>query len=1248
MRTQMTRLLRYLLLYILVCTTSCSPSIYYGPSAGNWQHFSLPDSTGIAYTVYLLGDAGAPQLDKTEPTLKLLKSQLDRDPRSMLLVLGDNLYHDGLSEVGSQTRDQGEKRLNELIKVVDDHQGKVFFVPGNHDWDYMGPKGLEKIRRQEQYIEAGINKGNTFVPDDGCPGPYVEQLSDDVIFIGIDTQWWLHKYEKPYGADNGCNAGTETEMLQQIEQTLEANKGKHIVIGGHHPFVSNSNHGGFYTVMDHLFPLRLIRDGLLFPLPVIGSLYPFYRQLGGVDQDIPHYRYQLLISRMEQLFNRYDNIIYTSGHDHNLQLHKIDKYIHILSGSGCKTAPVDVENNATFAHSEKGFVKVIYYTNGEVWTEFWSPEGDGDTGRVNYRGKLYDQIRQDATATAACTDTLQAEPVEFRPADPKKKPYALAGVLLKNDYAKEWATPVRVTYLDMGAVGGGLSPFGVTKERDRNSLRLRSAKGYEYRFRPLLRDAMRTVPQQYRGTEVIQSVPETWLPSQHPYAPLIATPLEKAAGLLASSPALHLLPDIDCLEPYKAPFGNRLGFLEFDAEDYRLGHRDQDADDVQELSYTAMLHRLEDDHLHQVKVRAFAKARLLDMLIGDWDRHEDNYEWSLTEANGRTLYLPIPKVRDNAFFAFDGFFPWLATRSWGVQELQHFGYKIQNLKGLNMAAKDLDRRLLGSLTPADWVQIADSLEAVLTDEVLANAVRQMPPEVYPLHGDELTQKLKARRVQLPRVAEEYAMLLARYVDVFGSKKKELFEIERLANGDTRITVTAANNPSHTLYTRTFSPEHTREIRLYGFGGDDEFRVTGETGSDIKVRVIGYKEHGRYQFAFSDSLDNSSISYNLRNTIGDKNVIDNTRATYEDFATGDLINSPASDEFRYTRIGPNFTVIYNTADGLVLGAGMQYRPYKFRTSARGGVQRLLYQRSLKTGMARIFHEGEIKDLFFDLDLVSRAWVYAPYYSMQYRGYGNRPAPTDAPMNERVELSNAHISAALQKPFGTFFSLGAGPVLEYFRLSERRNSWVQELLPDNRPDAFGQRSYLGATAFFRTDARDYEHNPSRGLVIDLRGNWFQGVANTSGGYSRYTYEVRYYMSPNLPYQLTFAGRIGGGINTGRYAFYQGNMLGGGLLPDFSQTIRGYSQTRLVGDRSFFTNLEMRVALLNYRVYLFPGKVGVLGLYDTGRVWTRTNNVGGWNRAYGGGIWFSLFNRIVITGTAAYSREGTLINVQNGFFF
>ncbi len=1235
-------------LLVLCLTTlllsSCAKSIYYGPEAGNWQQLTPPDSSDIAYTVYLLGDAGAPSSNPTEPNLKLLKLQLDQDDNSTLIVLGDNLYHDGLSAEGTANRDRDVQRLDEQVKVALDHKGKVFFIPGNHDWDFMGPRGLEKVRRQEAYIEQRLNKGNTFVPDNGCPGPYTEQLSDEVVFIGFDSHWWLHRHEKPYGPYSGCGAANETEMLEQIEQILEENRGKHIVISSHHPFVSNSNHGGYYSVTDHLFPLRLIRDGLFIPLPVIGSLYPFYRKFGGVDQDIPHYRYQLLIQQMQNIFSRYDNIIYTAGHDHNLQLHRIEKFTHIISGSGCKTTPVAAENNATFAHAEKGFVKLLYYRNGEAWAEFWSPTGDGSKGKVNYRSKLYDQLRPNAGAQVACTDPIPAASAEVAVANPKNRPYALAGIFLRDDYSQEWQTAVQVPFLNLADTGQGLTPVGLGNEVDKNSLRLRSSSGFEYRFRPLLRSALRAVPQQYRSSTAIQDVAETWLPSQHPYAPLISAPLERAAGLVSATPTLYLMPDVACLEPYREQFKGKLGFLEPDAEDLHAQKTGSDGKGVQAASYTALLHLLEGDNLHQADARAFAKARLLDMLLGDWDRHEGQYEWTATKQGDKVLYSPISKGRDNAFFAFNGFFPWLVSRGWGFREMQHFGRKISHLKSLNYTARNLDRRLTGSLSKRDWQLLSDSLVQSLTDEVLAKAVAQMPPEVYALHGEGILQKLKARRSQLPEAASQYAGLLAKYVDLYGSKKREVFEIGRHPNGNTTIRIFGMDNLRSPLVSRTFYPSETKEIRLYGFGGGDTFRVTGEKGGDIVVRIIGYKEQGRYQHAYSDSLAQGLVQeYRFLNGIADKKVVDNTKPTYEDFASLDLLNSPASDEFEYTRFEPSATVLYNSSDGLVLGAGMEYKPYKFRTSRFGGYHRLLYQRAFKTGAARVFYEGEIKNLAFDLDFVGRGWAYAPYYSMNYTGYGNRPAPAPEGTDPRLDLNHIHLAAALQKPFGTFFAIGAGPVYDFFRLSNPSNS-----LPEQDQDAYGRRSYAGANVFFKTSVMDNPHNPTRGLVVNLDGNWFQGLANTNGRYSRYNYEVRYYMSPLLPFQLTFAGRIGGGINTGRYAFYQGSMIGGGLLPDFTQTIRGYSQTRFIGDKSLYANLELRTSVLNYRIYLFPGKIGLLALYDSGRVWSDLNNQNGWNSAYGGGAWISVFNRIALSATVAKSREGTFFNIQNGFYF
>jgi hypothetical protein len=37
------------------------------------------------------------------------------------------------------------------------------------------------------------------------------------------------------------------------------------------------------------------------------------------------------------------------------------------------------------------------------------------------------------------------------------------------------------------------------------------------------------------------------------------------------------------------------------------------------------------------------------MLIGDWDRHYDQWRWAEYKKKGQVIYRPIPRDRDQAF-----------------------------------------------------------------------------------------------------------------------------------------------------------------------------------------------------------------------------------------------------------------------------------------------------------------------------------------------------------------------------------------------------------------------------------------------------------------------------------------------------------------------------------------------------------------------------------------------------------------------
>ena len=89
--------------------------------------FSAVSQESSIYSVYLVGDAG----EDTIPgkALTLLQDELNDNPKSTTLFLGDNVYPSGLIA--------GDKvsalHLESQLKVLNAYQGTVFFIPGNHE-----------------------------------------------------------------------------------------------------------------------------------------------------------------------------------------------------------------------------------------------------------------------------------------------------------------------------------------------------------------------------------------------------------------------------------------------------------------------------------------------------------------------------------------------------------------------------------------------------------------------------------------------------------------------------------------------------------------------------------------------------------------------------------------------------------------------------------------------------------------------------------------------------------------------------------------------------------------------------------------------------------------------------------------------------------------------------------------------------------------------------------------------------------
>jgi hypothetical protein len=371
---------RIILLFTLLLTGCGSPKPWYHKDYDRTLLESasptLPDSPGN-FTLYLIGDCGKSTADGSWPVFVELQKHLQgAGPNSAVIYLGDNIYEYGLPAEDAQDRKEMERRMTSQLDPTKGYNGKVIVLPGNHDWAMGTSDGFAARVREEEFVEGYLQRGNTYLPDGGCPGPFELALGPDIVLLAYDSQWWLHKHHKP-GKAEGCESGTDAEFIAAFKAALERNKGKQIIVAAHHPFYSYGAHGGHYHPKFHLFPLLMANHALWIPLPVLGSLAVWYRQLAGSIQDIPHPRYRALKRELEGLFAQYPGMIYVTGHDHNLQYLPVEGRHYIVSGSGSKSTYVGHGKKALFTDAELGFGRVIFAPDGKRWLEFYVPGDDG-------------------------------------------------------------------------------------------------------------------------------------------------------------------------------------------------------------------------------------------------------------------------------------------------------------------------------------------------------------------------------------------------------------------------------------------------------------------------------------------------------------------------------------------------------------------------------------------------------------------------------------------------------------------------------------------------------------------------------------------------------------------------------------------------------------------------------------------------------------------------------------------------------
>ncbi|MEH0158693.1 BamA/TamA family outer membrane protein [Limibacter armeniacum] len=1204
-----------------------------------------PSDTEKSYTILLIGDGGD-AIEKDDNVTLLKERAKKAGVNSAVIYLGDNVYPWGVREGDDLFVQLDTGRLFNQLSPFLDYKGDIVMIPGNHDWNQGSRDGYAYIIRENAYVDKLMNK-NVLIPDGGCPGPIAIPLNDEILMVVLDTEWMVFPWDKPKG-DQCDEIETEEDVISQLEDIIKSNSHKKIIVVGHHPMYTYGSHGGKFSFNDHVFPLTLIKPWLYVPLPIIGSIHPLSRKLGISPQDKSNFRYKYMVERFEAIFKEHPNLIYAAGHEHSLQHIVKDSVQYIVSGSGSKTTYVKGGSYSRFHAEEIGFAEVSFYKDGAVWVDFYVGKGD-KKGEVIYSQYLFTAPYQGepepeiVNVKAFADSTVMAVASDQYTAGKSKRNY------MGDNYRDVWKAPVEVPVFDIGSEHGGLKIVKRGGGMQTRSLRLEAPDEKQYVLRSVEKYPAKAIPVFLRGT-VAEDIVQDQISASNPYGAYIVPSLAEAAGIYHTNPKLVYVPDDPRFGDYREEFANGL-YLYEERPDDDWSDAAYFGNSEKIYSTGKVLEKVKEDNDNVIDYKFVLRSRLFDMVIADWDRHDDQWRWASFENEGKgKMFRPIPRDRDQVFFINEGILPKIASRKWALPKLEGFNDEIRWPEGLAFNARYFDRSFLSEASEEEWIAEADSLKARLTDASIEKAVAEWPDTVQALVGSETVRKLKARRDKIPEYAAELYTSLAKEVDVTGSDKKELFEVERKENGETAVTVrkiSKKGNLKQELYHRTFYPDETKEVRLYGFGGEDEFKLNGTSKNGIKVRIIG----GEGEDVVEDNsnagifLGNGTLVYDTK---GDTKVNKgkDTRLMLSDDVSVNNYNRKA---YKPNVAYPLLFATYNVDDLLIIGGGTLIQRYGFRKEPFSSQHLILLGISPFTAANRIVYRGDFTKVLGDLALSVEADINVPTYVSNFAGLGNENEyDGDNFKFYRLNHERSMGKIMLKKFMGerqrSHFAFGAA--LNRAEIDEDRDNnerFIGQFAEENEGVFETHYNYLGAQVNMKADGRDRPMLPTYGAVFEAEATAYAPLSNDYEHYFNLKGEGSIYYSFRLPTLLTLAGRVGGAANFGDYSFIMSNRLGG------VQNLRGYRKEIFWGRHYMFTNLESRLQLFRINTPYLRGSGGVSAFWDSGRVWLDGEDSDKWHNGFGGGFFVAPFNIAALSLYMSFSEEDSwLFNFRFGFSF
>ena len=1160
------------------------------------------------HSVYITSNTALRSDQANDLILKQIVESSKKEDSASLVIIGNIVPKEGFPN-----KDEGREAVEQQLKAnilekTKEFKGDIVFTPGYHEWQEDAPDNIDDL---ESFLQDNSNA--EFIPDDGCPIES-ESLGDDIQLIMVDSQWYIENWDDHPYINNKCEIKTRVQFREAFNDELEDNQKKTILVAVYHPVMTKT------------------------------KLSFWEKMVGSGDQTRRNPQLKELMGTLETFARLYNDVIFISGRDRNLQYVQDDNVEQVIAGITEKPKKAKPEeDNGDFVAYDLGYAKVNINENGSSNVEFYKSLASGPQRifdkQISRERPTLEEVNWPETKIGS---TKSASVYTAEETDKSGFHKMLWGEHYRPFYSTKFEFPV--LYLD--TIPGNLEVLGAGGGHQSRSLGFRDDDGHEFTMRAIRKSALQFLQSTVVTTHYVKEYLENTIAERYvqdfyttafPYGTFPAGEFMDELGIYHPYSNLYYVPKQESLGIYNETYGDELYMFE-----YHIGGENKefygDADDI--LNSADLFLDMKETKDVYVDEDMFIRARLLDMLLGDWDRHEGQYEWAeFEEEDGKKRYVPIAKDRDQVFPKTDGFaLSMLRLAFPPFRAMEEYSDEVKRPKWFNVAGYPLDKAFIRNADWEDWKAQVDFIQNKITDEVIEDGFGVLPEGVQQdEYVENIKETMKARRGNLEKIARDYFKHLAEFDMFVGTQKDDQFLITRKPNGIT--TITLKNKDDEITAEKTYDSDLTREVWVYGLDGDDEFRIEGDGSGLVPLKIIGGEENDIYDFQNTRRAklyDYKSKENTIKTPGARKMLVDSYDINNYD---------PKKKKIRNYTLFPSAD--FNSDVGFKLGVKNTYTTYGLARNPFTTRQSVTLNYFFKTRGFDAEYNGEFAHIFYNWNFGLNAYYSSPNFTMNYFGTGNDteydPDDVDNEYN-RTRIQQWRFAPSLIWRNDMISSFTIKPLIESIEVIDDEGYFVTDVFaPTN--SIFDNQLYAGGELNFNYTNKDREAFPSRGVELDLTAGYRKSI-------DEYDNEVGY-IRPMLAldYPLHESGfaviatKIGGQANIGdNYEFYHGALLGGGNM----NSLRGYRNERFNGKYAFYQNIDLRSGITKFRTNFVPIRIGASLGFDYGRVWVDNDNSNDWHNNYGGSIFINAFK--AFTGNIGYyvGDEGGRVNFTFNFDF